>query len=140
MKLEYSNTYLNSMIEDLHKYVDRAYAPYSKFKVACALITSDKKVVKGVNVENASYGLTMCAERNAIATAIGMGIQLDQVECLIIYHEDKCISPCGACAQVISELLRSDIKIIMACNHEYKVCEGKELLPFQFCKEDLDEL
>lgn len=137
MKLTSIDPLIKEVINELSNYVERAYTPYSNFKVACALICNDKKIIKGVNVENASYGLTMCAERNAIATAIGMGVNLDDIECMIVFHQDKCISPCGACAQVISELLKPDVKIIMTSKSEYKVCEGKELLPFQFSREDL---
>lgn len=137
MKIESMNPFLKEVINELSTYVERAYAPYSNFKVACALVCKDNKVIKGVNVENASYGLTMCAERNAIGSAISMDVALDNIEYIVVYHQDKCISPCGACAQVITELLRPDVKVIMASKSEYKVCEGKDLLPFQFNKEDL---
>lgn len=137
MKLESMEPFLKEVIDDLSVYIERAYTPYSNFKVACALICNNKRVIKGVNVENASYGLTMCAERNAIGTAIGMNIVLDNVDYIVVYHQDKCISPCGACAQVITELLKPDVKVIMASESGYKICEGKELLPFQFSREDL---
>lgn len=137
MKLALMEPFLKEVVDELSTYIERAYTPYSHFKVACALICHDKRIIKGVNVENASYGLTMCAERNAIGTAIGMNIALDTIDYIVVYHQDKCISPCGACAQVITELLKPDVKVIMTSKSEYAVCEGKDLLPFQFSKEDL---
>jgi cytidine deaminase len=84
---------------------EKAYAPYSKFKVGAALLTKDGHVFHGCNVENASYGLCNCAERTAFFSAIAAGYQRDQFAALaVIGDTDGPIAPCGACRQVIIEL------------------------------------
>ncbi|MDR1048212.1 MAG: cytidine deaminase, partial [Synergistaceae bacterium] len=92
-----------SLLQRARVAAERAYAPYSKFKVGAALLTSDERVVLGCNVENASYGLTLCAERNAIASMIAMG-QLDPVAIAVVggISGTPC-PPCGPCRQVLSE-------------------------------------
>jgi cytidine deaminase len=81
----------------------RAYAPYSKYQVGCALETISGKIITGCNVENASYGLTICAERNAIFHAVaeeGPGMKIARLSVICLGHE---FPPCGACRQVIAE-------------------------------------
>lgn len=85
---------------------ERAYAPYSNFQVGAALETSDGTIVAAANVENASYGLSMCAERNAIARAIAEGHR--EFRAIAIAGPDGALtSPCGACRQVLAEFLPS---------------------------------
>ena len=94
---------INLLKEEAVKAATKAYAPYSNFQVGCALLTRSGKIYTGCNVENASYGLTVCAERNAIANAI---IQEGQIEIdkIVVYTDtDKPTPPCGACRQVIHE-------------------------------------
>ena len=88
----------------------RAYTPYSRFKVGAALLTDDGRVYTGVNVENASYGLTVCAERNAIGRMVTDGAQ-----CIVAIAvcTDNGVTPCGACRQVLSEFVdhESDVPV-----------------------------
>ena len=82
--------------------LQHAYAPYSKFRVAAAALTADGRVFTGVNVENASYGLTICAERNAIAAAVGQGVR-ELRALVVVCSGDLSPAPCGACRQVLVE-------------------------------------
>lgn len=118
----------------------KAYAPYSKFLVGAALLCKDGTVFHGANVENSSYPLCMCAERNALYHAYMNGYQKDDFAALALVGDtDRPISPCGACRQVMQELLPIDAVIIMAnIKGEVKITNMKELLPFAFDKEDLE--
>lgn len=91
---------------------ERAYAPYSKFKVGAALLTKDGRVFAGCNVENASYGLCNCAERTAFFSAIAAGCRRDEFAALAVVGDtDGPIAPCGACRQVIIELGGPDLTV-----------------------------
>ncbi|MEP0984992.1 cytidine deaminase [Ekhidna sp.] len=109
----------------------KAYAPYSQFKVGCALLTKSGNVYTGCNVENASYGLTVCAERNAIANAINEEGEIE-IDKIVVYTPTPTPTPpCGACRQVIHEFGNPEIK---------SFCEGEKsnthksnaLLPYAF--------
>jgi cytidine deaminase len=91
-----------------------AYAPYSRFRVGAALLCEDGTIVTGVNVENRSYGLTICAERTAITKAVSMGKQ--KFTALAIHTPDSVepVGPCGACRQVISEFMSADAPVRFA--------------------------
>ena len=118
-----------------------SYSPYSKFKVGAALLCKDGTIFKGANVENASYPLTVCGERNAIYSAMMHGYTKDDFVALAIVAdtEGPC-APCGACRQVIHELLPSDSLIYMAnLKGQYKVTSPNELLPFAFSEKDLNK-
>ena len=98
---------------------NQAYAPYSQFKVGAAALTKSGNIVQGCNVENASYGLTVCAERNCIAQGVinHNGDDIVEFSAIVIYTEqEKLTPPCGACRQVISEFFPSDAEV-MAVNH-----------------------
>ena len=115
---------------------NRAYAPYSKFYVGAAILTADGKVFTGCNVENASYGLTICAERNAIFAAVAAAnatpqgkIKLQAVA--VVNAQNVPCSPCGACRQVIAEFGR-DAVVYYQGENGIKEATMKELLPDGF--------
>lgn len=113
---------------------DNAYSPYSGVRVGACVVDERGKVYSGCNVENSSYGLTQCAERNALAAAIADGMQPGTAHTLLIYATGfKTLAPCGACRQVMSELLADDARII-SCHSEseYRSWSITDLLPFPF--------
>ena len=119
---------------------ENAYAPYSNFHVGAAALTANGKVVKGCNVENASYGLTVCAERNCLAQGVISGEK--SFSAIVIYtNQEKLTPPCGACRQVIVEFLAPDA-LVMAVNHnnDKKQWTVNELLPDAFTPKDLLEI
>ena len=118
---------------------EMSYSPYSKFAVGAALLTSDGEVYLGANIENAAYGLTMCAERNAIYNAYCHGVTQDDIEALaIVADTDLPVSPCGSCRQVLSELFPHDKEIYLAnLKGDIKVVKIEDLLPYSFDSDDL---
>ena len=109
-----------------------AYVPYSHFPVGAVLVAKNGAVFTGVNVENASFGLTNCAERTAIFKAVSEGFV--DFEELIVYGEtEKPISPCGACRQVMAEFFNKDLPVtLVAEDKSTVVMTVKELLPYSF--------
>ena len=109
----------------------RAVAPYSNFKVGAALETAAGEIVSGCNIENASYGLTICAERVAIFKAVSEGVR-DFARIAVVTDTDRLTPPCGACRQIIWEYC-GDVPVIMSNvkgeSREYKM---SELLPEAF--------
>ena len=118
-----------------------SYSPYSNFAVGAALLCKDGDVILGANIENSSYPLSMCAERNAIYSAYLKGKKKEDIVALaIVADSDNPCSPCGACRQVMSELLSKDCKIILAnVKGDMKVVSVNDLLPFAFSSEDLNK-
>lgn len=107
-----------------------AYAPYSGFKLGAALLTKSGKIFTGCNVENASYGLTNCAERTAIFKAVSEG-EKDFDEMIIYVDSDILFTPCGACRQVIREF-SDDMKITIVSKDKIIESDIQELLPLSF--------
>jgi cytidine deaminase len=96
-----------------------AYCPYSKFRVGAAVLTDTGEIISGCNVENASYGLTVCAERNAVFQMAARG--LTSIRAVVVYTPTQApTSPCGACRQVINEF-GPDAEI-------YSFCDGPEII------------
>lgn len=108
----------------------KAYAPYSRFHVGAAVLADDGTIYTGVNVENRSYGLTICAERNAIAHAVAMGMK--SIKAVAIYSPDSedPLPPCGACRQVITEFSAPDA-VVICCGRDKNAVEihVRELYP-----------
>jgi cytidine deaminase len=126
----------DELIELARQARERAYAPYSKFKVGAALLADDGRVFTGCNVENASYGLTICAERAAVFNAVSEGVRRF-VKIAVVTDVDDPVSPCGACRQVLWEFT-SDLVIIMAnLNGKQHTRLISHLLPDPFDKSSL---
>jgi len=113
-----------------------AYAPYSRFRVGAALLTDDSQIFTGCNIENSSFGLTICAERVALFHAISHGITKFRA-ILIISDSNDCTPPCGACRQVISELAGNIDVIMMNEIGKIKIKKLNSLLPFPFTSNSL---
>jgi cytidine deaminase len=108
-----------------------AYAPFSNFRVGTALLADDGTIFSGCNIENSSYGLTICAERVAIFNAISSGAS--QFTAMAIVSDDPGFTPpCGACRQVLSDLAGDIDFIMMDSKEQFKVLKLKSLLPFAF--------
>lgn len=113
---------------------DNAYSPYSGARVGACVLGEDGQIHSGCNVENSSYGLTQCAERNALASAVNAGMPKGKAGVILIYATGfDVLAPCGACRQVMSELMARDA-IVISCQseHEYRVWSIEELLPSSF--------
>lgn len=120
------------LVEIARQAREQAHAPYSNFKVGAALECSDGRVITGCNVENSSYGLSMCAERVAIFKAISEGFH-DFKQIAVIADTHTPVRPCGACRQVISDLFPKQTEVIMAnIKGDIEVIPIHELLPAPF--------
>ncbi|MBE2989071.1 cytidine deaminase [Sneathia sp. DSM 16630] len=128
-------------IKKANKLLCRAYVPYSKFPVSAIVIDQDGNEYEGVNVENAAYGLCLCAERNAITS--GVTKNLKSIRTIYITgNTNEPISPCGSCRQVIAEFSTKDTKVILGSSKtdEYKEIDLETLIPYYFSKNSLDEI
>jgi cytidine deaminase len=112
----------------------KAYTPYSNFKVGAAILLKDGTYIHGANVENASFGLSNCAERSALFSLYSQGYKKeDIVSITIIANDHTPVSPCGACRQVMHELMPRNTKVILAnTKGEIKETTTDELLPYAF--------
>src|SRR6185503_17712959 len=108
----------------------RAYAPYSRFRVGAALLARSGKVFIGCNVENASYGLTICAERNAVFQAVAAG-EREFAAIAIAAQSKQALRPCGACLQVLAEFAPK-LRVIMANADQLEEFTLADLLPQGF--------
>lgn len=117
---------------------NNAHAPYSHFQVGSAVLTFEDKIYSGCNVENASYGGTVCAERIAIFKAVSEGFKKFKAIAVVADAKGKSVPPCGMCLQVIAEFCEPDTLIILATpkrvEYQYKL---SDLLPSIFNKEFL---
>jgi cytidine deaminase len=108
-----------------------AHAPYSNFKVGAALLTADGKIYTGCNIENSSYGLTICAERTAIFKAMSEG-ERKFLALAIIGDTEDYLPPCGACRQIIYDHCGNIDIILINKSLDYKIFSTQDLLPFAF--------
>jgi len=117
-----------------------AHSPYSRFPVGAAVISTAGQVYVGCNVENASFGLTQCAERAALTAAIAAGARAGDLQTLVLYTPGRTAhSPCGACRQVMHELMAADSTVVSCCDSdEIRRWNRAEYLPDPFLPEDLN--
>ena len=123
-----------SEFENLKQHTCNCYSPYSKINVVSMLTSFTNKTFIGVNIENASYGLTICAERSAFCKAISSGIKKHNFKNLYLYTDSfDTIVPCGACLQFMSEFVSSPFKVVtMGKSNIVRTYTIKELLPHSF--------
>lgn len=139
MKVSYEQ-----LIENAIEARKMAYTPYSKYKVGAALLSSDNKIIKGCNIENAAYGPTNCAERTAFFKAVSEGVKDFSAIAIVggLENETDLFSgyafPCGVCRQVMREFCDSEFEIVVARSiDDYKVYTLGELLPESFGPDNL---
>jgi len=127
----------DTLFETASTYRERAYAPYSHFQVGAGALFEDGSVYGGANMENSSYGLSVCAERNAIGKAVNEGRRKLVALAIVVDSREPC-PPCGMCRQVIAEFATPDLPVRM---RNLKGEEGRytlgELLPHAFTKDFL---
>ena len=135
MKKEYIDLYNEAV-----KARDNAYVPYSKFKVGAAILLKNGKIISGFNIENSSYGLCNCAERNALFRTYMEGFSKDDIDVLLVIADTlRAVSPCGACRQVMSELMKLDTKVILTNLHDDVIeTTVDKLIPYSFNSGDLN--
>jgi cytidine deaminase len=122
---------INDAIVQAREARERAHAPYSMFRVGAAVIDESGRVHAGCNVENASYGLTICAERNAVAAAVAAGASR-LTACVIITDTPEPVTPCGACRQVLSEFSADMHVVCVTLDGAHRSYALRELLPEGF--------
>jgi cytidine deaminase len=127
------------LIEEAKVAREKAYVPYSKFKVGAALLTVDGKIYHGCNIENAAYSMCNCAERTAIFKAYSEG-DTQYALLAVVADTQRPVPPCGACRQVISELCSKDMKVVLTnLKGDIQEITVRDLLPGAFSPEDLHE-
>jgi cytidine deaminase len=129
-------TVIRDMSELARAASKNAYCVYSKFPVGAAVLTDDGKIFAGCNVENVSFGLTICAERNAIFQAVAQGYKA--IRAVVVFTStNKPAAPCGACRQVISEF-GPEAEVYSFCETDASLhCNMRDLLPHMFTPEFL---
>jgi homotetrameric cytidine deaminase len=126
-------TTLESLLDRARQAAQHAYAPYSGFRVGAALRLTNGEIVTGANVENVSFGLTICAERSALAQAVSQFGPEIRVEAVAIANLNSVASPpCGACRQVLSEFILPDAPLIFPSTGGNRTMIFNELMPLAF--------
>lgn len=133
---------MNKLYDKALEAYKNSYSPYSKFGVGASILMQDGTIIQGTNVENASFGLTNCAERSALFAARSLGYKKEDIkEMCIVADTTRPISPCGACRQVMQELMPADTKIVLTNLHQdKKELKVSDLLPYSFDKGDLKDV
>ena len=124
------------MKEKLEQLLENSYSPYSKLKFACIVEAENGELYSGVNIENASFGGTICAERNAINSAISKGVRKFKTLYLMTDSENICY-PCSICKQTFTEFFDESVVFNIMTKTEMKVLTYKEIMNTVFSKDDL---
>jgi homotetrameric cytidine deaminase len=126
---------LSALLAEARTAAAHAYAPYSGFRVGAALRLASGDVVTGANVENASYGLTICAERTALVRAVATFGPALRITAVAVTNLNEAPSPpCGACRQMLAEFTNPDVPVVFAAAEGLKVVSFGVLLPLAFQK------
>jgi cytidine deaminase len=134
--MEMQKDLVASLVKAALEVRENAYAPYSNFRVGAALLAKDGSIFTGCNVENSSYSLTCCAERNAVFAAVGAGIA--EFHAIAICTDGKSVPPCGACRQVLSEFAPDLTVILGSTLGEPRILSLSNLLPEPFNSDYLE--
>lgn len=119
--------------ESARKAAENAYAPYSRFRVGAALLFDDGFIATGCNIENVSYGLTLCAERSALAASVSQRGAGHKIVAVAVTNLNSAASPpCGACRQVLSEFVTDDAVVSFPDDNGLQLRPFRELFPFAF--------
>jgi homotetrameric cytidine deaminase len=128
-----SDARLKTLLNEARKAAKKSYSPYSEFKVGAALLLKSGDVVTGTNVESISYGLTICAERSALVTAVSRFGPKLRIEAVAVTNlNDGASPPCGACLQMLSEFMVSNAPVVFPTVDGVKTAAFAELLPQAF--------
>jgi cytidine deaminase len=128
----------DALVGCAQSYKEKAYVPYSHFRVGAAVLTKEGTMYGGCNIENASYGATNCAERTAIFKAVSEGFK-DIMAMAIVGDNQDFIFPCGICRQVLVEFGEDTLVVLVDGAGQRKRLTIKELLPHSFTNKDLKE-
>jgi cytidine deaminase len=124
---------IDSLQRAAQQAAEHAYAPYSKFRVGAALLLADGKIITGCNVENASFGLTICAERSAVVRAISEAGANLRIKAIAVANLNGAASPpCGACRQVLSEFVTADAWVFFPGIFDWECVPFREVFPYSF--------
>jgi len=133
MKTKIAQSALKRLMKHAQQAAKQSYSPYSKFRVGAALLLTNGKTVMGTNVENASYGLTICAERAALVRAVAQFGPKIQVAAIAVANLNNSSSPpCGACRQMLAEFALPDAPVIFPAADGIRTMAFSELLPAGF--------
>ncbi len=126
-------TELPTLLEAARQAAQQAYAPYSGFRVGAALLLNNGRVVTGANVENVSYGLTLCAERSALVRAVAeFGPEIRVLAVAVANLNEAPSPPCGACRQVLAEFIEPDAPVLFPVADGVRTLPFREVLPLAF--------
>ena len=127
------STELEYLMEKAREAARKSYSPYSEFKVGAAIRLTNGEVVTGTNVENISYGLTICAERSALVSAVSRFGPETRIDAVAVTNlNEKASPPCGACRQMLAEFIAPDAPVMFPDAHGMRTMAFSELLPMAF--------